>query len=93
MNMKKIIYESFIRTHLIYCLLAWVAAKSSNMTDLKKSIKKAWAKIGPRLQHTNERLRKYEILRFEDELKLAEVKMIWKWEKKKIALGLKDTIG
>jgi hypothetical protein len=91
-NMKRIIYESFIRTHLTYCLLAWGAAKSSHMTDLKKSIKKAWAKIGPRRQHTNERLRKYEILRLEDELKLAEVKMIWKWEKKKIALGLKDII-
>ena len=32
------------------------------------------------------------ILKFVDEVKLAEMKIIWRWEKKKIPLGLRDII-
>jgi len=52
-NMKKTIYESFIKTHLTYCLPVWGAKKTNNLTELKKNIKKTWSKIGPRYQHTN----------------------------------------
>jgi len=38
--MKKVIYESFIRTHLTYCLTVWGAKKTQAQTDLKKLVKK-----------------------------------------------------
>jgi len=92
LNMKKTIYESFIRTHLTYCISIWGAKKSSNMTDLKKAVKKVWTKIGMRNQHTHERLKELMILKMEDELKIAEMKIIYRWEKKKIPLGLSDIL-
>ena len=33
-----------------------------------------------------------KILKLDDELRTAEMKMIWRWEKKKIPLGLKNII-
>jgi len=76
--MKKVIYESFIRTHITYCLSVWGAKKSQSLTELKKLLKKSWTKIGQRKQHTNERLKNHMILKLEDELKIAEVKLIWR---------------
>jgi len=55
-------------------------------------LKRIWTKIGPRYQHTNERLQSLNILKFEDEIKLQEVKTIWKWDKNKIPNGLKNII-
>ncbi len=63
------------------------------MTDLKKTLKKVWTKIGPRNQHTNNRLKDLQILKLEDELKLSELKIIYRWDKNKIPLGLKDMIS
>jgi len=91
-NMKRTIYESFIRTHLTYCLSVWGAKKTSTLSELKKQIKKIWSKIGQRKQHTNERLMEHKILKLEDELKIAEVKLIWRWIKNRIPLGLKNII-
>ncbi len=91
-KMKEVIYESFIRSHLTYCISVWGAKKTNSLSDLKKLVKKAWTKIGKRKQHTNERLIKHRILKLEDELKLSEIKIIWKWNKDKIAPGLKDLI-
>jgi hypothetical protein len=91
-NMKKTIYESFIRTHLTYCLSVWGAKKTGTLNELKKQIKKIWSKIGQRKQHTNNRLMEHKILKLEDELKIAEVKIIWRWIKNKIPLGLKNII-
>jgi len=31
--------------------------------------------------HTNERLKEYKILKLEDEIKLAEMKIVYRWEK------------
>ena len=92
LNMKKTIYESFVKTHLTYCLTVWGAKKTANLTELKKVVKKIWTKIGPRHQHTNTRLKELQILKLEDELKLLEIKMIWRWVKLKIPLGLRDII-
>ncbi len=86
--MKKTIYESFIRCHVTYCLSAWGAKNTTSLTELKKALKKSWAKIGKRKQHTHERLIEHKILKLEDELKIAEAKIIWRWNKKKIPLGL-----
>ena len=91
-NMKKTIYECFIRTHITYCLSIWGAKKTSSLTDLKKIVKKTWSKIGDRYQHTNERLVEHKILKLEDELRIAESKIIWRWSKNKIPLGLKDIL-
>ena len=37
-------------------------------------------------------LEKHKILKLEDELKVSEIKIIWRWLKNKIPLGLKDII-
>jgi len=63
------------------------------MTDLKKLVKRIWSKIGPRTMHTNERLREFKILKIEDELKIAEMKLVWRWEKKKIPAGIKNVLN
>jgi hypothetical protein len=42
--------------------------------------------------HTNQRLSEYRILNFNEELKLSESKIIWRWNKKKLPLGLKNII-
>ena len=91
-KMKKTIYESFVRTHLTYCIPVWGAKKTQAHTDLKKLVKRIWTKIGQRRQHTNERLMHNKILKFVDEIKLAEMKIIWRWEKNKIPQGLRNII-
>ena len=92
-GMKKTVYESFVRTHLTYCLPVWGAKKSGALTDLKKTLKRIWSKIGIRRQHTNTRLIEHKILKLEDELKLSEIKIIWRWNKSRLPLGLKDIIA
>ncbi len=62
------------------------------MTELNKLVKKIWTKIGNRNIHTNDRLRDLKILKLEDELQVAESKIIWRWIKNKIPQGLKDII-
>jgi len=89
---KKVIYESFVRTHLTYCLPVWGAKKTQELAELTKTLKRVWRKIGPRMIHTNERLKEFKILKLEDEIKLAEMKIVYRWEKKRIPLGLKDII-
>jgi hypothetical protein len=59
---------------------------------LKSLLKKIWSKIGQRKVHTNQRLREQKIIKLEDELKISELKVIWRWLKNKIPLGLKSII-
>jgi hypothetical protein len=91
-KMKKTIYESFIRTHLAYCLTVWGANKTGELQDLKKQLKKTWSKIGQRKQHTNSRLIEHNILKLDDELRINESKVIWRWEKRKLPKGLRDIL-
>ena len=91
-SMKKTIYESFVRSHINYCLIVWGSKKTNAHTELRKQLKRIWRKIGKRTQHTNERLMENKILKLDDEIRTAEMKMIWRWEKKKIPLGLKNII-
>jgi len=37
-------------------------------------------------------LRELQILKLEDELKLSEIKLIWRWEKNKLPLGLRGIL-
>jgi len=91
-KMKKVIYESFVRSHITYCLPVWGAKNTGSLNDLKKLLKKIWSKIGPRRIHTNQRLSEQKILKLTDEVKLSEMKIIWRWSKKKIPKGLNDII-
>jgi hypothetical protein len=89
-KMKKVIYESFVRTHVTYSIPVWGAKNTNSLTELKKFLKKTWSKIGQRRVHTNSRLSEHKILKLVDEIKLAEMKIIWRWEKKKLPFGLKN---
>ena len=84
---RKIIYESFVRCHLTYCLSIWGSAGVKN-TELNKTLKKIIRKLGPRIRHTDKRLLDYDIISLEDELKLTEKKIIWKWNKKELPKGI-----
>ena len=92
LKMKKTIYESFIRTHITYCLSIWGAKRTESLNELKKLVKKSWSKIGLRRQHTNDRLREQNILKLEDELRISEAKIIWRWSKRKLPLGIQDIL-
>ncbi len=48
--------------------------------------------MGPRTRHTNVRLVDYNIMTLQNELDLAEYKLIYKWQKQEIPTGLKDII-
>ena len=89
---KKNLYECFIRCHILYCLTVWGGAKPSKLKPLINAIKKSWKYIGPFKQHTLNRLKKNNILKFEDELAVAESKLIWRWEKNKIPKALKSIV-
>jgi hypothetical protein len=91
-KLKKVIYESFIRCHLLYCLPIWGGAKQIVLKQLNKLLHKSWSKIGGKKIHTLNRLEKYQILKLEDELAIQESKILWKWDNGKIPQGLKDII-
>jgi hypothetical protein len=44
---QKLIYESFVRSHLLYCLTVWGSARAEALRPLVKLLKKIWKKIGP----------------------------------------------
>ena len=89
---KKVLYESFIRSHLLYCLTVWGSAKNSVLKPLQTILRKTWKKIGPYKQHTLNRLQQHNILKLEHELEIQEAKLVWKWSKGKIPSSLKDII-
>jgi len=90
-NTRKTIYESFVRCHLMYCLSIW-GPKGIKNQNLVKTWKRIIKKLGPKFRHTNKRLSDYEIMPLSDEVKLAEDKLIWRWEKKDLPQGIMDII-
>ena len=90
--LKKIIYECFIRCHILYCLPVWGGATQISLKPLNKLLHKSWAKIGKRKSHTLNRLQKYELLKLEDELSIQESKILWRWEKDKLPKSLNSLI-
>jgi len=91
-SMKKTLYESFIRCHLLYGITVWGGASTVLLKPLEKLINKIWSKIGKFKMHTLNRLQKYNILKLVDELKLQESKFVWKWEKKKSPVSLRNLL-
>ncbi len=89
---KKIIYESFIRCHILYCLTVWGGAKKLVLKPLNKLLHKAWSKIGKRKLHVLNRLKNLNILKLEDELFIQESKFIWRWENKSLPVSLNSLI-
>ena len=90
---KKLLYESFVRSHLLYCLTVWGGAKNCNLKPLNKSLRKIWSKIGLKKQHTLNRLKEHQILKLEDEIAVQETKLVWKWDKHKLPPGTKSLIS
>ena len=84
---KKLIYESFVRCHLLYGLIVWgpVGVKHEN---LKKTLQRIYNKFGKRYEHTNRRLFENNILNLQDELALTEKCWVWKWSQKKLPNGV-----
>jgi hypothetical protein len=91
-ELKKTIYESFVRCHLLYGITVWGGAALNLIKPLEKSLSKIWAKFGQRRMHTLNRLKKYGILKISDEIKIQECKFVWKWEKKKLPRSLINII-
>ncbi len=91
-NTAKIIYESFVRCHILYCLSVWGGVSSRNKKPLEKALSKCWRNIGPFKQHTLSRLKHLNILKLEDELEVQESKLIWKWDNNKLPQSLKPIL-
>ncbi len=88
---RKMIYESFIRCHLTYCLTAWGHVGIKNQ-DITRGLKRIIKKLGPKYRHTNKRMTDYNILPLTEELKISESKIIYKWNNQEIPIGLRQLI-
>ena len=88
---KKLIYESFVRSHICYCLVVWgqAALKSKG---LQQKIRKIINKFGPHLYHTQWRLKENGIYSLEEEVRISESKITWKWCKDMLPKGIKNII-
>ncbi len=89
---SKLIYECFVRCHLLYCLVVWGGTSSTKLKPLTSALKKCWKNIGQFKQHTIHRLKEHCILALEDELTLQESKVLWRWEKKELPRSLRNLI-
>jgi hypothetical protein len=92
LNSKKVIYESFVRCHLLYGLSIWGGAKQNKLQPVVKVLGKIWKKFGRQYMHTNRRLIDYKLLKLEDEVRIQENKIVWKWENKKLPKSLLNII-
>ncbi len=90
---KRTIYESFVRCHLLYCLTVWGGATKIILKPLESALKRCWKNMGPRKQHTLNRLQSLNILKLEDELEIQEAKFIWRWDKFKVPLSTRPLLS
>jgi len=89
---KKAIYESFVRSHLLYGLNVWGGAATNKLADLNKILQKVWKKFGTRFMHTKKRLNSYDLLYLKDEVEIQESKLLWKWENKLLPKSIQSII-
>jgi len=92
LSTMKLIYECFVRCHLLYCLVVWGNATPTKLKPLTSALSKCWRNIGSFKQHTLHRLKEHNILKLEDELVVQESKIIWRWEKLKLPSSLRPII-
>ena len=91
-NLKKLIYESFVRCHILYGLTIWGGASTQILKPVEKRLAKIWSKFGKKRLHTLTRLNNYGLLKLSDELSIQESKTVWNWDKQKIPKSLNNII-
>ena len=89
---RKVLYESFVRSHLLYGLTVWGGASKVKLSPLEKTLHKIWRKFGGRYEHTKDRLISNKIVKLEDELMIQESKLLWKWNYKKLPKSLSNIV-
>jgi hypothetical protein len=90
--MKRVIYESFVRCHLLYALTVWGGAKDVVLKPLERQLSKIWSKLHNVKMHTLNILESVRICKLKDELLIQESKFVWKWANNKIPSSLKPIL-
>ena len=88
-NAKKLIYESLIRSHLLYGLELWGNNKSIQMNKLNTLQKKAIRIIGNRF-HTSPIMKNHKILSLRDEYNVALSVLAWSTIRNMIPVSIKN---
>ena len=86
---KKLIYESLIRSHILYGIELWGNAGSNLMSKLSRLQKKAIRLIENKV-HTEPVMKKYKILKIEDEYKVSTKLLAWASVRNLIPLAIKN---
>jgi len=89
---KKVLQESFIKSHLLYGLSVWGGASNTKLKLIESPLKKVWRKFGQGYMHTYERLINGEMLSLKDEILIQESKILWKWNMNQLPKSLKAII-
>ena len=90
--MRKVIYESFVRCHILYGITVWGGAKNSILKPLENQLSKIWSKLVHKRMHTLNILQNTKVFKLKDELKLQELKYVWKWVNKKLPISLNQLL-
>ncbi len=89
---RKLLYESFVKSHILYCITVWGRAKKVVLKPLNSLLSKIWKKLDNTKEHTFTKLKRLKILKLEDEQHIQECKLVRKWSRSKIPPGLKDIL-
>ena len=85
---KKLIYDSLIRSHILYGIELWGINKGTGMRKLEIMQKKALRIIDNKV-HTEPIMKKYKILRIKDEYNMALKLLAWSMIRNLAPLSIK----